>query len=59
MRLSVAILTLTSALASVTSAQQNNTDTYDYVIVGGGVGGTYLKQTNIIIIVQILIILYF
>ncbi|CAO3608184.1 unnamed protein product [Mucor hiemalis] len=44
MRLSVAILTLTSALASVTSAQQNNTDTYDYVIVGGGVGGLALAS---------------
>lgn len=41
MRLSLAILSLTSALVTVTSAQQNGTsnDTYDYVIVGGGVGG--------------------
>jgi hypothetical protein len=42
MKISAAIVTVVTAFASFATAQGQNTnsaDTYDYVIVGGGVGG--------------------
>lgn len=43
MKITAAIVTVVTAFASFASAHQNNdfssTDTYDYVIVGGGVAG--------------------
>lgn len=46
MKISAAIITVVTAFASFASAQQDtnntsSTDTYDYVIVGGGVAGMY------------------
>lgn len=43
MKITAAIITVVTAFASFASAQQDadtfSTDTYDYVIVGGGVAG--------------------
>jgi hypothetical protein len=46
MKITAAIITVVTAFASFASAQQDantsSTDTYDYVIVGGGVAGMYM-----------------
>lgn len=40
MKISAAIVTIIAAFASITNAQKTTaTDTYDFVIVGGGVAG--------------------
>lgn len=42
MRISAAIITVVATFSALTNAKHTSpTDTYDYVIVGGGVGGTY------------------
>lgn len=44
MKISTAIVTVVAAFASFANAKESaTTDTYDYVIVGGGVGGTYTQ----------------
>lgn len=50
MKISTAVITVVAAFASFTNAHssKSTTDTYDYVIVGGGVAGT-IKFTFIAI----------
>lgn len=47
MKISTAIITVVTAFASFTNAQDSKTtDTYDYVIVGGGVAGAYTTKLS-------------
>ena len=43
MKITAAVITVVTAFASIASAKQSSpSDTYDYVIVGGGVAGIYV-----------------
>jgi hypothetical protein len=60
MKISAAVITVITAFASFATAQEqtNNTDTYDYVIVGGGVGGKNKKIQSMLENLVLIFILF-